>query len=62
MRDVERRIQKAEKQNDVDPTFVEQGARLDLTNDDNQTPLDLARARRVGDSTVALRRRLGAGE
>ena len=41
--------------------LVEQGARLDLTNDDNQTPLDLARARRVGDSTIALLRRLGAG-
>ena len=41
--------------------LVEQGARLDLTNQDNQTPLDVARARRVGDSTIALLRRLGAG-
>ena len=42
--------------------LVEQGARLDVTNDDNQTPLDLARARRAGDSTIALLQRLGAGE
>jgi len=42
--------------------LVEQGARLDLTNRDNQTPLDLARARRAGDSTIALLKRLGAGE
>ena len=42
--------------------LVEQGASLDLTNDDNQTPLDLARARRAGDSTIALLQRLAAGE
>ena len=38
--------------------LVEQGARLDLTNLDNQTPLDLARASRAGESTVALLQRL----
>ena len=38
--------------------LVAQGARLDLTNQDNQTPLDLARASRTGDSTVALLQRL----
>lgn len=42
--------------------LVEQGARLDLTNQDNQTPLDAARARRAGESTVALLQRLGATE
>ena len=42
--------------------LVEQGARLDLTNRDNQTPLDAARARRAGESTVALLQRLGAAE
>ena len=42
--------------------LVGQGARLDLTNQDNQTPLDLARASRAGDSTVALLQRLGANE
>jgi hypothetical protein len=42
--------------------LVAQGARLDLTNQDNQTPLDLARASRAGDSTVELLQRLGAGE
>jgi ankyrin len=41
--------------------LVERGARLDLRNIDNQTPLDVARARRAGDSTVDLLRRLGAG-
>ena len=41
---------------------VAQGARLDLTNQDNQTPLDVARARRAGDSTIALLQRLGANE
>ena len=40
--------------------LVEQGARLDLTNQDNQTPLDLARARRAGDSTIALLQRFGS--
>jgi len=38
--------------------LVAQGARLDLTNQDNQTPLDLARASRTGDGTVALLQRL----
>ena len=42
--------------------LVEQGARLDLTNQDNQTPLDVARARRADDSTIALLQRLGANE
>ena len=42
--------------------LVGQGARLDLTNQDNQTPLDLARASRAGDSTVALLQRLGPGQ
>ena len=42
--------------------LVKQGARLDLTNQDNQTPLDVARARRAGDSTIALLQRLGANE
>ena len=42
--------------------LVEQGARLDLTNRDNQTPLDVARATRAADSTVALLQRLSAGE
>ena len=42
--------------------LVAQGARLDLTNQDNQTPLDLARASRAGDSTVELLQRLGANE
>ena len=40
--------------------LVEQGARLDLTNKDNQTPLDVARATRADDSTVELLQRLGA--
>ena len=42
--------------------LVEQGARLDLTNQDNQTPLDVARARRADDSTIVLLQRLGANE
>ena len=42
--------------------LVEQGARLDLTNQDNQTPLDVARARRAGESTVELLQSLGAGD
>ncbi|MEE2963253.1 MAG: ankyrin repeat domain-containing protein [Acidobacteriota bacterium] len=42
--------------------LVDHGARLDLRNIDNQTPLDFARARGVGESTVSLLKSLGAEE
>ena len=42
--------------------LVARGARLDLRNIDNQRPLDVARARRADESTVALLQRLASGD
>jgi hypothetical protein len=42
--------------------LVEHGARTDLCNYDNQRPLDVARARRAGESTVELLTRLTEAE
>ena len=48
--------------NSVISYLVARGARLDLRNIDNQRPLDVARARRVDESTVALLQRLASGD